>query len=310
MTNRVVVLVALSAAAVTAGFALGPASHAHAADAVPASLIAPDAVLSRVSGEYTFTEGPAVAPDGSVFFTDIPPSRIHRWLPDGTVVLFRENTNGTNGLYFDGGGNLIACESGTGRMMSIDPAGGATAIAAEYNGRRFNSPNDLWVAPDGAVYFSDPVYGGREVIQDGEHVYYANPDRSEVIRVIDDMVRPNGIIGTPDATTLYVTDHGAGNTYRYSVGEGGTLTEKTLFCAVGGDGMTIDSQGNIYIASTDIMVFDPSGTQIGIIDIPERPTNITFGGPDRDVLFITARTAVYTLKMAATGAQRPNTAGE
>ena len=283
---------------------------AQGAGNLPASLIAPDAVLSRVSGEYSFTEGPAVAADGSVFFTDIPPNRIYRWSPDGTVTLFRENTNGTNGLFFDSLGNLVACESGTGRIVCIDPSGQLTVLADGYEGKRFNAPNDVWVAPDDGVYFSDPLYSRGERAQGGEHVYYIAPDRSRVIRIIDDMVKPNGLIGTPDGTLLYVTDPGAGKTYRYAIGENGALTDKTLFCEVGGDGMTIDASGKVYIASTDILIFDPSRAQIGIIDIPERPTNITFAGPGRDMLFITARTAVYTLKMAVTGAQSPSTTGE
>lgn len=294
----------------TIGLVFAQVAFAQGSGKLPASVIAPDAVLSRVSGEYSFTEGPAVAADGSVFFTDIPPNRIHKWSPDGTVVLSRENTNGTNGLFFDSRGNLVACESGTGRIVCIDPSGQLTVLADGYEGKRFNAPNDVWVAPDDRVYFSDPVYGGRDVVQGGEHVYSITPDPSAVIRVIDDMVKPNGLIGTPDGATLYVTDPGAGKTYRYTIGEGGALLDKTPLCDVGGDGMTMDAQGNVYIASTDIMIFDPSGAQIGIIDIPERPTNITFGGPERDILFITARTAVYTLKMAVTGAQRPGTAGD
>lgn len=309
MTTRLTALTATLILAVL-GLVAADCAIAQSGSTLPQTLIAPDAALSRVSGEYSFTEGPAVAADGSVFFTDIPPSRIHKWSPDGTVTLFRENTNGTNGLYFDGAGNLICCESGTGRIVSIDPSGQLTVLADAYGGKRFNAPNDVWVAPDDRVYFSDPVYGGRDVVQGGEHVYSIPPDRSRVIRVIDHMVKPNGLIGTPDGTTLYVTDPGAGKTYRYAIGEGGALPDRTPFCAVGGDGMTIDAQGNVYIASTDILIFDPSGAQIGIIDIPERPTNITFGGSERDILLITARTAVYTLKMAVSGAQRPIAAGE
>jgi len=301
--SRCIALTALGLVFAQVAFAQDPGD-------LPASLIAPDAVLSRVRGEYSFTEGPAVAADGSVFFTDIPPNRIHKWSPDGTVVLSRESTNGTNGLFFDSRGNLVGCESGTGRIVCIDPSGQLSVLAEGYNGTRFNAPNDIWVAPDDGVYFSDPLYSRGERAQGGEHVYYIAPDRSQVIRIIDDMVKPNGLIGTPDGTLLYVTDPGAGKTYRYAIGEKGALTDKTLFCEVGGDGMTIDAQGNVYIASTDIMIFDPSGAQIGIIDIPERPTNITFGGPERDILFITARTAVYTLKMAVTGAQSPSTTGE
>lgn len=266
-----------------------------------ADLVAEGAKLVPVPGEYRFTEGPAVAANGDVYFTDIPNNRIHRWSPDGTVSVFLEPTGGANGLYFTRGGNLLACEGSKGRVVAIDPAGGIAIIASQYEGRRFNSPNDLWIDPAGGVYFTDPVYG-REVVQDGEHVYYVPPDRETPVRVIDDLVRPNGVIGTPDGRTLYVADHGANRTYRYGIRPDGTLADKALFCESGSDGMTLDEHGNLYLTGAGVLVFSPGGEQIGALEIPQRPTNLCFGGPDRRTLLITARTAVYTLPMRLRGA--------
>jgi len=271
---------------------------------LPQGLVAPGAQLVRLPGEYSFTEGPAADKAGNVYFTDIPANRIYKWSLDGTVSPFREDTGGANGLYFDKRGHLIACQGGLGKMASIAPTGALTPIAEEFEGKRFNSPNDLWVDPQGGVYFTDPVYGRRTVVQGGEHVYYVPPDHSSVVRVIDDMVRPNGLIGTPDGKTLYVTDHGAKRTYRYAVCEDGTLKDKTLFCDVGCDGMTRDTRGNLYLAEADIIVFDADGKRLGVIDIPQRPTNVCFGGAQGKTLFVTARTAVYTLQMAIAGQNR------
>lgn len=271
------------------------------APATISDLVAEGAELVPLPGEYKFTEGPAVAANGDVYFTDIPNNRIHRWSPDGTVSVFFEPTGGANGLMFTRGGNLLACEGSKGRVIGIDPAGGIGVIAAEYEGRRFNSPNDLWIDAAGGVYFTDPVYG-REVVQDGEHVYYVPPDRETPVRVIDDLVRPNGVIGTPDGKLLYVADHGDNKTYRYSIRPDGTLADKALFCESGSDGMTLDEEGNLYLTGAGVLVFSPGGEQIGAIEVPQRPTNLCFGGPDRRTLLITARTAVYTLHMRLRGA--------
>jgi len=266
------------------------------------SVVAPGAALAKVGDGFQFTEGPTAGAQGDVYFTDVRASRIHRWSPDGKIALVRENTGSANGLAFDNDGNLLACQGDPGRIVSFDPQGKMTVVADQFDGKPLNQTNDLWVDPKGGVYFSDPVYGRGRKTQDGEHVYYVAPDRSRVVRVIDDMVRPNGLVGTPDGRTLYVTDHGGGRTCSYDVAPDGSLANKRPFAEVGGDGMTLDEEGNVYIAAAGILVYDPGGRQRETIEVPEQPTNVCFGGRDGRTLFITARSTVYTMPMRVSGA--------
>jgi gluconolactonase len=182
--------------------------------------------------------------------------------------------------------------------------GKVTALADNYKGKKFNQPNDLWRHPSGGIYFSDPYYGDdrTQLELDVEGVYYLPPDGSDPVRVVDDMVRPNGLIGTPDGKTIYITDNGGGITWRYSINADGTLSDKTFFAAIGADGMTLDEKGNLYLAGDGITVLDTNGELIERIDIPANwSANITFGGPDKKTLFVTAGDALYRLKMNVKG---------
>ena len=265
------------------------------------SVIAPGAKLIQIGDGYQFTEGPAADAQGNVCFSDIPASRTYRWSPDGKIKLVRRHTGNANGLAFDKTGNLLAREGGRGRVVSIDVQGRASVVADQYQGQPFNQPNDLWIDPRGGVYFTDPIYGPGEMRQNGEHVYYVAPDRKKVVRVIDDMVRPNGLVGTPGGKTLYVSDHGAKKIYLYDIEADGTLSHKRFFAPVGADGMKLDSEGNVYMAENGIVVYDSAGKFRERIEIPEEPTNFCFAGPDRRTLFITARPAIYTLRMHIAG---------
>ena len=161
----------------------------------PSNVVAEGAELQTLGNAFQFTEGPAANAHGEVFFTDVRISRIYRISLDGRESVWRENTAGANGLYFDRNGSLVVCESENGRVISISSEGEVTVLADKYNGKRFNKPNDLWIDPQGGVYFTDPAYGRDPVLyQDGEHVYYITPDRKTAIRVIDDLVKPNGLI--------------------------------------------------------------------------------------------------------------------
>ncbi len=273
--------------------------------AADASVVAEGAKVEKLAGGFAFTEGPAADAKGNVFFSDIPNNRIHKWsVGEGKLSTFRENSGAANGLYFDKDGNLLACEGGGRRLVSIDPEGSVTALADKYDGKRFNSLNDLWIDPKGGVYFTDPRYGNREDMeQDGEHVYYLSPDRKKLTRVISDMARPNGVIGTPDGKTLYVADHGGNKTFVYKVNEDGTLADKKLFAPEGSDGMTIDSDGNVYLTTRAVAVYNKDGDGIEEIEVPEPPTNVTFGGSDNQTLFITARTSLYAVRMRVRGVQ-------
>ncbi|MHC4554658.1 MAG: SMP-30/gluconolactonase/LRE family protein, partial [Planctomycetota bacterium] len=271
---------------------------------VPGQELSQDAALflgssvQKLTGGFQFTEGPAANQEGDIYFTDIPNNRIHKWSIDGKLSTFVENSDGANGLSFDDNGNLIACAGGTGKLVSINPQGKSTVLADKYEGKPFNSLNDLWIDPKGGIYFTDPRYGNRENLpQDGEHVYYLSGDLQQCTRVIDDMIRPNGVIGTPDGTTLYVADHGANKTYVYKIDPDGTLSDKKLFAKQGSDGMTLDQKSNVYLTSEAVNVYSPSGELIETIYVPEVPSNVSFGGKDKKMLFITARTSLYSIDM-------------
>lgn len=280
------------------GMSLFLAASARSESTQPAPA---DRTVQKLAGGFKFIEGPAVDKQGNIYFTDIPNSRIHKWSVTGELSTFKENTNRANGLFFDKAGNLIACAGGAGNVVSITPKGEMTVLAAQYNGKPFNSPNDLWIDPKGGIYFTDPRYGKRDNLpQDGEHVYYLSPDRKKITRVIDDMVRPNGLVGTPDGKYLYVADPGGNQTFVYTIQSDGTLTDKKLFAAQGSDGMTLDTAGNLYLTDKGVTVYAPSGKQIRKIPVPERPTNVCFGRKDGKTLFITARTSLYGVKMMPT----------
>lgn len=258
--------------------------------------------IAKIAEGFTFTEGPASDASGNLYFSDITANKIFKWSTAGQLSTFKTNTGGANGLFFDKSGNLIACQGTDGKLVSIDSNGNVTTLAEKYNSVRFNEPNDLWIDSKGGIYFSDPLYFGSTLYQGGKHVYYLTPKRDNIVRVVSDMTSPNGLIGTADGKTLYVADHGAGKTYQYSIGENGSLSGKTLFVAVGADGMTIDSEGNVYLATeSGVKVYSAAGSLIETIAVAN-PTNVSFGGADGKTLFITARTAVYSIRMGVTGA--------
>ena len=265
------------------------------------ALVASGAEVQKLAGGFKFTEGPAADAKGNVFFTDIPNERIHKWSVDGKLSTFREKSGRANGLYFDKSGNLLACEGGSRRLTSISQDGKVTVLVDNFGGKKLNSPNDLWIDPSGGVYFTDPRYGSQEGLeQGGFHVYYRSP-KGKVTRAIDDLVKPNGILGTTDGKLLYVADPGAGKTYRYSIKADGKLSERKLHAASGSDGMTLDEHGNLYLTTGGVDVYNTKGQKIAAIKTPERPANVCFGGKDRKTLFITARTGFYSLKMAVRG---------
>lgn len=262
--------------------------------------------IEKLAGGFTFTEGPAVDSQGNVYFTDIPNNLILIWTTADNLDTFRLNSGYANGLYFDKDENLLACEREKGQITSTKPSGEYLPIATQYKGKRFNQPNDIWSDVKGGVYFSDPVYSAdeQELPQDGMHVYYITPDYKSVLRVCDDLVKPNGIIGTPDGKTLYITDSQAGKTYKYAIQEDGSLKNKTLFVELGCDGMTIDTAGNVYLTTNGknaVDIFSPSGDLLESIEVPEKPSNLCFGGKDRNQLYITARTSIYRIGLDAKG---------
>ena len=266
------------------------------------SLIAPGAMVDRIASGFGFVEGPAADADGALYFTDIPNNRIYRWTIDNGVQTFMDESEGANGLRVDLAGNLLVCQMGARRVIAINREGDNTVLADHFEGARLNSPNDLWVDPKGGIYFTDPRYGPTDDEElSGYYVYYISPNRSEVQLVVDDLIRPNGIVGTLDGARVYVADHGAGRTYAYTPQDDGSLTDKQLFVRQGADGMTMDDLGNVYLTGQDITVYNPDGEPIQSIAVPEPPANLTFGGPDGTTLFITARTSLYALEMMVGG---------
>jgi gluconolactonase len=215
---------------------------------------------------------------------------------------FREQSGRANGLYFDRQGNLLACEGGNRRLTSISPEGEVKVLADSYDGKPLNSPNDLWIDPRGGVYFTDPRYGSQDGIeQDGFHVYYLPPDGKPLRRVIDNLVKPNGVVGTADGKLLYVADAGDAKTYVYRIQSDGSLTDGKVIAPVGSDGLTLDQHGNLYLTRGVVHVYSPAGRKIMTIEIPEAPSNACFGGKDRQTLFITARKGFYSIRMNVRG---------
>ncbi len=280
-------------------------ADAFGGDGGPA-LIKPGAELKKVADGFTFTEGPAADADGNVYFTDIPNQRIWKWSwKDGSVTKYRENTGEANGLIFDAKGRMVICEMKTKRVTRDDMAGNITVLADAWNAGHPNMPNDLWIDARGGIYFSD-FSGPDAKSAGGLQVYYISPDGKTVSRATDDLTAPNGLIGTPDGKTLYITDPGAGKTFSYAISPDGTLGGKKLFCNQFTDGMAMDENGNLYFSGdASITVFSPKGEKIEEIPMPGRSANLTFAGPDRKTLFITAGTSVYTLEMAVKGAPTP-----
>jgi gluconolactonase len=273
------------------------------------SVVAPGAKLKKLSGEFKFTEGPSCDAAGNVFFTDQPNNRIMKWSVDGKLSTFLQPAGRANGMYFDAHGNLLACADEKTELWSIAPDGTHTVLAGQFNGKPLNGPNDVWVRPDGGMYLTDPFYKRdwwdyNQRPQDSEQVYFLSADRKPLQRVTTDFNKPNGIIGTPDGKTLFVSDIGAGKTYGYDIQPDGTLANKRLACAMGSDGMTLDNEGNLYLTGTaGVTVFDKTGKKIDVIRVAEPWTaNVCFGGKDRQTLFIMASKGLYSIRLRVKGA--------
>ncbi len=270
-------------------------------------IIAKGARVEKVATGFSFTEGPAVDPQGNVYFTDQPNDRIHVWKPGEGVSLYLEGTGRSNGLYFDNEGNLLACADAKNELWRFDDQKNHEVILSDFEGKKFNGPNDLWVDPKGGIYFTDPFYKRKywdreEKEIEQERVYYLSPDYKKITMVANGFERPNGIVGTPDGKKLYVADIGDKKTYSFTINEDHSLSNRELLTNQGSDGMTMDNKGNVYLTGKGVTVFNKKGKKIEQIDIDERWTaNVCFGGPEQSTLFITASKSVYTLDMKVKG---------
>ena len=290
--------------AVPAIVALALAAPAFAFD----DLRAPGAQVEKLADGFSFTEGPTADAAGNVFFTDQPNDRILEWSVDGKLTTVLQPAGRSNGMYFDRDGSLIACADEKNELWSIAKDGKARVIWKEHEHKKLNGPNDVWVHPSGSLYFTDPFYKRPWWTHDappqgGQHVYRLSPDRKKIKRVTTDLEQPNGIIGSPDGKTLYVADIKAGKTYAYDIQKNGMLAGKRLHAALGSDGMTLDEEGNLYLTGKGVHVFDKTGKEIQVFEIPEDWTaNVSFGGADHRTLFITASKGLYAVRLRVKGA--------
>lgn len=273
------------------------------------------AIVQRVDGGFLFLEGPLwLADEGALLFTDIPANRIYRYVPaSGAFSLFRQNSGGANGLGRLPDGTLLACEHGNRRVSRTTDAGVATSVE-RFDGGRFNSPNDVAVAADGTIYFSDPPYGlaGRPAELPFTGVYRRRPDGTLQV-LITDMTRANGVVLSPDESTFYVADSEADffRIYRF-LSDGGlstpTQVPTTQQGGGGGDGLGMDDDGNLYVTTGGapggggaVKIYRPDGGYLGRIPVPQNTTNVSFGGADRRTLFITAGSALYQVRLQVPG---------
>ncbi len=270
-----------------------------------------DGKLEKLAGGFEFTEGPSADAKGNVYFTDQPNDRILIWSIDNKLSTFLQPAGRSNGLCFDAKGRLWACADEKNELWVIDVGTKKhTVVVKDYQGKLFNGPNDVWVRPDGGIYFTDPFYkrkywkrGPSE--QDQQAVYFLEAEGKGVRRVADGFKQPNGLVGSADGKTLFVTDIGGGKTYSYAVESEGTLANKQLFCNQGADGMTLDEKGNLYLAGRNVTVFDRMGKKVETIAVPEVwSANVCFGGADMRTLFVTAGKSLYGIRMKVPGASR------
>jgi gluconolactonase len=275
------------------------------------SLFPPRVSLHRVATGFEFTEGPVwVKEERSLLFSDIPANRILKLTADGRVIVFREPSGNSNGLTRDGRGRLIACEHSTRRVTRTEKDGSVSVLAAEFDGKRLNSPNDVVVKSDGAIYFTDPSYGIKPEDQEQptQGVYRLSPDGKELSLVADDLLRPNGLAFSPDEKRLYIDDSERRHLRVFGVQENGALCGGSLFHDMAlrtpgaPDGMKLDVEGRIYCTGArGVWVFDCSGSHLGTILTPEKASNCAWGGDDWQTLFVTAQTSVYRLRMKVPG---------
>ena len=289
------------------------------------SLMIGIAHLDKLADGCIWAEGPVWFADGGyLLWSDIPNNRMLRWTPETGVSTFRAESNNSNGNTRDRQGRLVTCEHLTRRVTRTEPDGSTTVIADKYKGKRLNSPNDVVVKSDGAIWFTDPSYGimtefegsRSEQEQGGCYVYRVDPSNGEIATVVEDFVKPNGLAFSPDEKILYVADSAASHDPNaphhiraFDVVDGRKLSNSRVFCDIKTgipDGFRIDVQGNLWTStSVGVECYAPDGTLLGRINVPEIVANVTFGGKRRNRLFIAATTSLYAIYVNTTGAQVP-----
>jgi gluconolactonase len=269
----------------------------------------PGALPEKLAGGFSFTEGASCDANGNVYFTDQPNNRILVWTTEGKLQTFMEPCGRSNGMYIDHKGNIWTCADEKNEIWKIGLNKKVTVITGTFSGKPLNGPNDLWITRKGGIYLTDPYYqrswwDHSTMPQPGQCVYYLKPDHKTLIKVAEDLLQPNGIVGTPDEKTLFVSDIRGKKTWSFKINSDGSLSDKKLFCEMGSDGMTIDEKGNLYLTGNGVTIFDKTGKQIGNIPVPEKWTaNVCFGDTGKKSLFITASTGLYRIRMQVRGVE-------
>lgn len=284
--------------------------------------------IAQVEKLYTgclWAEGPVWFADGGyLVWSDIPNNRMLRWTPQTGVDIYRADSNFSNGNTRDQQGRLVSCQHGKRRVVRTEPDGSQTVIADSYGGKPLNSPNDVVIKSDGSIWFTDPNYGilsnyegyKAEMQQPGCFVYRVSADLAEITVVADDFVKPNGLAFSPDEKILYIADSGVSHDpdgphhiRAFDVSCDSELSGGHVFADIDPglpDGFRLDTDGNLWTSAADgVHCYAPDGTISGKIKIPEVVANLTFGGPRRNRLFITATSSLYSVYVAAEGAQTP-----
>jgi len=282
-------------------------------------LVDEDAQVEQVATGFTFTEGPIWMPDGSLHFSDMPADKRRRWHPADGVTVLRDPSNKCNGMTLDNDGNLIVCEHVTSSVVRERPEGTRETLATHWRGKELNSPNDVIVARDGSIIFTDPTYGRmpgfgleREQELDFQGVYRIPAGGGELELLVDDFGQPNGLCFSPDESLLYINDTDRAHIRVFDVGANHTLSNGRVFAeaigdgdlAKGGlvDGMKVDEQGDVYVTGPDgVWVFGPDGGQLGVIGVPESVGNINWGDEDWKSLYIPSSTSIYRVRLKVAG---------
>jgi gluconolactonase len=282
-------------------------------------LVDEGAEIEQVATGFTFTEGPIWMPDGSLHFSDMPADKRRRWHPEEGVEVLRDPSNKCNGMTLDDDGNLIVCEHVTSSVVRERPDGTREVLASHWGSSYLNSPNDVVVATDGSILFTDPTYGrmpgfGIERAQelDFQGVYRIPPDGGDLELLVDDFAQPNGLCFSPDESLLYVNDTERAHIRVFEVGSAHALSNGKVFAegigdgdlAKGGlvDGMKADERGNVYVTGPDgVWVFSPDGEHLGVIRVPEGVGNVNWGGEDWRTLYMPSTTSIYRVATKVSG---------
>jgi gluconolactonase len=282
-------------------------------------LVDENAEVEQIATGFTFTEGPIWMADGSLHFSDMPGDKRRRWHPEEGVTVLRDPSNKCNGMTRDNDGNLIVCEHVTSSVVRESPHGTLETLATHWGDKELNSPNDVIVARDGSIIFTDPTYGRmpgfgleREQELDFQGVYRIPAGGGDLQLLVDDFAQPNGLCFSTDESLLYINDTDRAHIRVFDVGSDHQLSNGRVFAENIGtadlakgdlvDGMKLDEQGNVYVTGPEgVWVISPEGEHLGTIKVPESVGNVNWGDDDWQTLYIPASTSVYRVRMKVAG---------